>query len=99
MGSHATYLGLTALWEAIVCPKDRHSKWHVQDCMFGKCENCGVDNLTLCLDEEEGTSFVVICWKHFSMEKVVTKKGPREKKIMHMEINAKELLLTFTSKL
>jgi hypothetical protein len=47
--------------------------------MFRTCENCGVDNLALCLDEEEGTSFVVICWKHFNMEKVVTKKGLRKK--------------------
>ncbi len=47
VGSHASYLGLIALWEAIVCPKDPHSEWHVWDCMFGTCEKCGVDNLTL----------------------------------------------------
>ncbi len=29
--SHATYHGITRLWEAIACPKDPHSKWHAQD--------------------------------------------------------------------
>jgi len=28
MGFHATFLGLIALWEAIVCPKDLHLEWH-----------------------------------------------------------------------
>lgn len=48
--------------------------------MFGTCENYGVDNLALCIDEEKGTSFVVVCWKRFSMEKVVTKNGLRKRK-------------------
>lgn len=60
-----------------------------------------VDNLALYPDEEEGTSSVVVCWKCFSMEKVVTKKQKEKKKLklMHMETNAKELLLTFKAKL
>jgi hypothetical protein len=48
MGSHGIYPRLTTLWEAIVCPKDLHSKWHAQDCVFGKCENCGAENLAIC---------------------------------------------------
>jgi hypothetical protein len=28
MGSHGIYPRLIALWEAIVYPKDPHSKWH-----------------------------------------------------------------------
>jgi hypothetical protein len=47
--------------------------------MFGTCDNHGVDNLTLCPYEEEGTSLVV-SWKCFSMEKVVIKKGEENKK-------------------
>ncbi len=28
IGSNAIYPSITALWEAIVCPKDSHSEWH-----------------------------------------------------------------------
>jgi hypothetical protein len=75
VNSHGTYLGITRLWEAIVCPKDPHSKWHAQDCVFGICKDYGVDNLTFYPNEEEGTSHVLVSWKCFNMEKVVTKKG------------------------
>lgn len=56
MGFHATFLIVTTLWEAIVCPKDLHLEWHSRDCVFGKCQDCVVDNLTFYLVEEEGTS-------------------------------------------
>jgi hypothetical protein len=48
--------------------------------VFVICKNCGVDNLALCLDEEEGTLGVAVSWKCFNMEKVVTKKGEEKKK-------------------
>jgi len=53
-----------------------------------------VDNLTLCLDEEKGTSFAIKSWKQFSMEKIVNKKGEEKKKLkmMHMEINSRKLI-------
>jgi hypothetical protein len=54
VGSHATYLGITRSWEAIMCHKDPQFEWHARDCVFGICKNCGVDNLALYLDEEEG---------------------------------------------
>jgi hypothetical protein len=54
MGPNAMFLGLTTMWESIICPKDFHVVWHVQDCVFGDCEYCGVDNLPICLVEEEG---------------------------------------------
>jgi hypothetical protein len=28
MGKHATYRGLTTLWETIVCTMEPHAKWH-----------------------------------------------------------------------
>lgn len=74
VGSHAN-LAITTFWEAIVCPKDTHYKWHAWDCMFGTCKDCGVDNLALYPNEEENTLFAIVCWKCFSMEKVVIKKG------------------------
>jgi hypothetical protein len=78
------------MWEAIVFTKYLHSKWHAQDCMFGTCGNYGVDNLALCLDEEDGTSPIVVCWKCFNMEKVLNKKGEEKKKLklLDMQINS-----------
>jgi hypothetical protein len=55
MGFHATFPSLIVLWEVIVCPKDIHLEWHSQDCVFGKCQNCGVENLAFFPVEEEGT--------------------------------------------
>ncbi len=40
------------MWEAIVCLKNPHFEWHAQDCMFGTCGNCGVDNMALYPNEE-----------------------------------------------
>jgi hypothetical protein len=71
------------LWEAIVCPKDPHFEWHAQDCLFGTCEECGVDNLAFCPDEEEGTLSVVVCWKRFNVEKIVMKKVRKRKNETH----------------
>jgi hypothetical protein len=58
--SHATFLGFTTLWETIVCPKDLHFEWHSRDCVFGKCQDCGVENLTFYPIEEEGISNVLV---------------------------------------
>lgn len=74
VGSHANLAKIT-FWEAIVCLKDTHYKWHAWDCVFGTCKDCGVDNLALYPNEEEGTLFAIVCWKCFNMEKVVIKKG------------------------
>jgi hypothetical protein len=79
MGRHATYLGLTTLWETIVCTKEPHAEWRAQDCVCGECDHCGVKNLALCPIEEEGTSSAIVSWKHFNMEKIVTKKGEKKK--------------------
>ncbi len=78
IGFHVIYPSITTLWQAIVCPKDSHSEWHAQDCLFGTCEDCG---LAFCLDEEKGTSSNVVCWKCFGMENFVTKKGEEKEKI------------------
>jgi len=34
VGDHATYLGITTIWETIVYHKDPLFEWHAQDCMF-----------------------------------------------------------------
>jgi hypothetical protein len=58
MRKHATYLGLITLWEVVVCTKVPHAEWHARDCVFGKCDHCGVKNLAFCPIEEEGTSLM-----------------------------------------
>jgi hypothetical protein len=81
MGSRATFPCLIAMWESIVCPKDPHVVWHVQDCVFRDYEYCGVDNLPIFLVEKEGAFFALISWKHFSMEKIMTRTGKEKKKL------------------
>jgi hypothetical protein len=60
-----------------------------------------VHNLAFCLNEEEGTSSAVVCWKRFNMEKIVTKKVEEKKKSkrMHLETNSNELIEYFKPKL
>lgn len=50
---------------------------------------------------QSGTLGIVVSWKCFNMEKVVIKKGEKNKKIklMHMEANSKEFILALKSKL
>jgi hypothetical protein len=66
MGSRTMFLGLTMYNVGIYyLSKDLHVVWHVQDCVFGDCEYCGVDNLPICLVEEEGASSALVNWKDF----------------------------------
>jgi hypothetical protein len=81
VGSHATYFNITAVWEAVVCPKDPIRNGMPKIVCLGHVKI--VDNLALYLDEEEGTSSAIICWKCFSMEKVVTKNGEEKKFEIH----------------
>jgi hypothetical protein len=81
MGSHGIYPGLITLWKTIICPKDPHLERHALDCVFGKCENCGMENLAICPSKEDGSSFTLISWKHFNMETIVIKKGEERKKL------------------
>ncbi len=69
--------------------------------MFGICKDCDVDNLALCPNEEEGTLGAIGFWIHFTMEKVVKKKGEEKKKLklMHMETNSMEFILALKLKL
>jgi hypothetical protein len=45
-----------------------------------KCENCGVENLPICLVEEEGSFGHLVKWKQFSLQNIVTNKGEEKKK-------------------
>jgi hypothetical protein len=55
--------------------------WHARERVFGDCDNCGVDFLHVCPFEEEGIEKHIIKWKHFAMEKIITKKGEERKKL------------------
>jgi len=99
VGSHATSWH-TTMWDAIVYRKNPHFEWHTQNCMFGKCEDHGVDNLALYLDEKDGTSHAKVCCKCFNMEKVVTKKGEEKiLKLLHMKTNFTKFIQTLKPKL
>ena len=64
-----------------MCPKANTYRWHARECVFGECNNCGVDFLPVCPIEEEGSSSKLIKWKHFSMETITTRKGYEKKKL------------------
>jgi len=48
VAKHATFLGLIAMWESIICPRDPFAEWHNRKCVMGECELCGVENLPIC---------------------------------------------------
>ncbi len=52
IASNLTFLGLITMWECIVCPWDKFSKWHKRECVMGDRDLCGVDNLPICPIEE-----------------------------------------------
>jgi len=61
-----TYPTLTSLWGSVVCPQDEYSELHNKDYLLGTCENCGVDNLPICLIEEENCFNILVNWKYYS---------------------------------
>ncbi len=54
------------------------------DYLLGTCENCDVDNLPIYRVEEEGYSNILVSWKHYSPEKILTKKGEEKKKLIFL---------------
>lgn len=52
--THATYQGLTTLWEFIFCPQEPFKWWHARECIYGECEFCRVDTLPISPFEEKG---------------------------------------------
>jgi hypothetical protein len=67
--------------ESIMCPKADTCQWHARECVFGECDNCGVDFLPVCPIKEEGSASKLVKWKHFSMETITTRKGQKRKKL------------------
>ena len=61
------YPGLTAILEAVLCPKPTNTTWHLKDCLFGGYLNYCVDILPLCPTEEDGLSQTIVPWKHYEM--------------------------------
>jgi len=59
-GKTMMYPETTALWESVVCPKGEFNQWHSRDCLYGDCENYGVDYLPVCSIEEDGSSSLIV---------------------------------------
>jgi hypothetical protein len=74
-----TYPNLTSLWESVVYPHEKFSKWHARACLLGECENCGVDNLPISPIEEDALLDFLVSWKHFSLKTIVIKKGEEKR--------------------
>jgi hypothetical protein len=68
----------------MVCPHDEYSKWHTRDYLLGTYENYGVNIFPICLLEEKGFSNILVSWKHYSIENILTKKGEEKKKLIFL---------------
>ncbi len=68
---------------------------------MGDCDLCGVDSLPIYPIEKEGSSNAMVKWKHFLMEKIVTKSGEEKKKLkfIYKFTISKELLEYLNAKL
>jgi len=49
------YVGLTRLWKSIVCPKGEFDEWNNVSCLYGQCQNYGVNTLLLYPNESKGS--------------------------------------------
>jgi hypothetical protein len=68
----------------MVYSHDEYSKWHSRDCLLGTYENYGVNIFPICLLEEKGSSNILVSWKHYSIENILTKKGEEKKKLIFL---------------
>jgi len=75
------YEGLTALWEAIVCPKGEFDEWYHVKCLYGEHENCRVYTLPICPDEAEGCESELMEWRRIALEETISKKEKVLKKL------------------
>jgi hypothetical protein len=78
----------------MVCSFEKYEKWHGKDCLLGTCQNCGVENLPICLVEDERSFNIFVNWKRYSTKTIFTKKG-EEKKIfffLHKSTSSIELI-------
>ena len=73
MAAHATFTGVTALCETVLCPKDKAEEYHNLGCIQGSCELCGVSTLRICPQELSMSSDAVVSWRRF--EKVFVGRG------------------------
>jgi len=92
---------MTAMFEAILCPKKDDKEWHAWECIFGECIDCSVDFLSICPMEEEGSTTALVKWRHFSLETITTKKGLEKKKLqlVYKETTSNELVRYLKPKL
>ena len=95
------YPGLTAISEAVLCPKPTNIVWHSKDCLFGYCLNCGVDILPLCPTKEYSLSQTAVPWKHYEMRSITTRKGLQRKKLqlVYKDTTSRELIQYLKPKL
>jgi len=51
MATHATYPGVIAFCQTVLCPKDDIEEYHKLECIQGSCEICGISTLQICPQE------------------------------------------------
>ena len=82
------YSGVTALWEAVLCPKLEDEEFHQPKCLMGTCSRCGVRLFAVCPRERVVDATRTIQWKQFQYEVVGRSTDGQPKKPI------KEVLMT-----
>jgi hypothetical protein len=70
-----------ALWESIVCPKGDFDEWYKKECLYGNCSTCGVGKLPFYSEELNGIDEHPVQWRHYVLEKTISKNGKPLKKL------------------
>jgi hypothetical protein len=55
---------LIALWNSILCPKQKGDDWHKHDCLMGECNLCGIKTLEICPMEQVQSTWTMQWWRY-----------------------------------
>jgi hypothetical protein len=56
-------------------PQKDEDEWHDKKCLNGQCNDCGIKKNPLCPIKCNGYNLVVVEWKIFAMEIIVSRLG------------------------
>jgi hypothetical protein len=83
--SSKLYIGITKLWEEVVCPKGLFNEWHQKECLLGECLLCGVETLEFCPCETNVNIVAFMQWQQYVMIVVGKDKVGNKSKRLKLE--------------
>lgn len=99
--SEHSFSGITKLWEVCVCAKNEGSTFHKYKCLMGKCNRCGVKNISFCPCEKQETTKTVVVQFFEDIEVQKKHGGTGRRKVLsikHMVISEFTKLLQAKTK-